>query len=92
MVFESGRSSIYNYETGSPELIKLYEIMSETEGIYGGRFSGAGFKGCCMAIIDPEYREAIVARVTEEYLGAFPKLRNKFSAHICESADGCKFE
>lgn len=92
LVFESGASSIHNYETGSPELIKLYEIMKDTEGIYGGRFSGAGFKGCCMAIIDPDYREDIVAKVTREYLSAFPKLEGKFSSHICVSADGCKFE
>ena len=92
LVFESGYSSIYNYETGSPELIKLYEIMRDTEGVYGGRFSGAGFKGCCMAIIDPAFRENIAAKVTEEYLKAFPKLRGKFSAHFCNSADGCKFE
>ena len=50
--FESGWSSIHNWESGAPEQIKLYEIMRETEGIYGGRFSGAGFKGCCMALID----------------------------------------
>ncbi len=92
LVFESGASSIHNYETGSPELIKLYEIMKETEGVYGGRFSGAGFKGCCMAIVDPAYREDIIARVSEEYLKEFPNLEGKFSSHICHSADGCKFE
>ncbi|MCL2811146.1 MAG: GHMP kinase, partial [Clostridia bacterium] len=54
--FESGHSSIHNYETGSEELIELYEIMRCTDGIYGGRFSGAGFKGCCMALIDPGFR------------------------------------
>lgn len=88
--FESGYSSIHNWETGSPELIKLYEIMCKTEGIYGGRFSGAGFKGCCLAIIDPEYEESIVETVTEQYLSAFPHLRGKYSVHICESADGVK--
>lgn len=92
LVFKSGYSSIHNYETGSPELIKLYDIMCDTEGIYGGRFSGAGFKGCCMAIIDPQYRESICQKVEQEYLSAFPKLRGKFSVHICNSADGCKFE
>lgn len=86
--FESGYSSIYNWETGSPELIKLYEIMTKTSGIYGGRFSGAGFKGCCMALIDPDYEESIVKTVTREYLAAFPELDGKYSAHICESADG----
>lgn len=88
--FESGYSSIHNWETGSAELIKLYEIMRETEGIYGGRFSGAGFKGCCLAIIDPAYEESIIEKVTKEYLEAFPHLVGKYSVHICESADGVK--
>lgn len=86
--FESGRSSIENWETGSPELITLYDIMTKTEGIYGGRFSGAGFKGCCMALIDPAYADAITERVTKAYLAAFPHLVGKFSVHICESQNG----
>lgn len=90
--FESGMSSIYNWETGSPELKTLYEIMTQTEGIYGGRFSGAGFKGCCMALIDPAYEESIKETVTREYLKAFPHLEGKYSVHICESADGVYLE
>lgn len=86
--FESGYSSIHNWETGSPELIRLYEIMTQTDGIYGGRFSGAGFKGCCMALIDPAYESGILEKVEREYLAAFPKLAGKYSAHICHSADG----
>lgn len=86
--FESGRSSIDNWETGSPELIKLYDIMTRTDGIYGGRFSGAGFKGCCMALIDPSFRDSILEKVEREYLKAFPELKGKFSSHICHSADG----
>lgn len=88
--FESGWSSIHNWESGAPEQIRLYEIMRETEGIYGGRFSGAGFKGCCMAMIDPGYEESITERVTREYLKAFPQLEGKYSVHICASADGAE--
>lgn len=88
--FESGHSSIYNYETGSDELKMLYEIMLRTDGIYGGRFSGAGFKGCCMAIIDPTFAQSIEEKVTREYLKAFPALEGKFSVHICDTADGVK--
>ena len=88
LVFESGRSSIVNYECGSPELIRLYEIMTETDGIYGGRFSGAGFRGCCMALIDPEKEEEIKQAVTSAYLKSFPALEGKFSVHFCRSADG----
>lgn len=88
--FESGWSSIYNYETGSDELIALYEIMLRTDGIYGGRFSGAGFKGCCMALIDPKFEDSIRRTVTTEYLKVFPALIGKFSVHFCHTADGVK--
>ena len=89
--FESGLSSINEWETGSPELKTLYEIMTRCEGIYGGRFSGAGFKGCCMALINPDFEESIIKYVSEEYLKAFPELEGKYSVHICESADGAEF-
>lgn len=88
MSFESGHSSIYNYEIGSPELKTLYEIMTRIPGIYGGRFSGAGFRGCCKALINPAYEESIKETVTREYLKEFPPLEGKYSVHICESADG----
>lgn len=86
--FESGRSSVENYECGSTELKKLYEIMTETDGIYGGRFSGAGFKGCCMALIKPGYEETVEASITARYLEAFPELKGKYGFYICDSADG----
>ena len=86
--FESGQSSIVNWETGSPELKALYDIMCHTDGIYGGRFSGAGFKGCCMALIDPSFETSIKQKVTSEYLKIFPELEGKYSVHICQSADG----
>ena len=53
LVTASGHSSIHNYECGSPPLIDLYNILLKTEGIYGARFSGAGFRGCCFALVDP---------------------------------------
>ena len=90
LVFESGYSSVHNYESGCPELIKLYDIMTHTDGIYGGRFSGAGFKGCCMALIDPEYAESIERKVAEEYLREYPALEGKYQFALCESADGVK--
>lgn len=88
--FESGLSSINSWETGSPELKALYEIMTHTEGIYGGRFSGAGFKGCCMALIDPAFEESILTSVKSEYIKAFPKLESKYLGVICQTADGVK--
>ncbi len=90
LIFESGRSSVENYECGCPELITMYDIMTATDGIYGGRFSGAGFKGCCMALIDPDKAEEVERTVTEKYLKAYPHLEGKYSFHLCDSADGVK--
>lgn len=88
LIFQSGLSSIENYETGSPELKTIYDIMTETPGIYGGRFSGAGFKGCCMALINPDCKEEIVKRITEEYLKEFPQYEESFKIEFCYSVDG----
>lgn len=90
LVFASGKSSVENYECGCPELITMYNIMTETNGIYGGRFSGAGFKGCCMALIDPDKAEEIERTVTDRYLRVYPELTGKYSFHLCDSADGVK--
>jgi len=88
LCFESGLSSIVNWETGSPELIELYELMRDTMGVYGGRFSGAGFHGCCIALINPEFTDEAIRSISEKYLRKFHSLEGQYSAHICHSADG----
>ena len=88
LVFESGKSSVTSYECGCPELITLYDIMTRTDGIYGGRFSGAGFKGCCMALIDPDKADAIERYVGEQYLKEYPELKGKYASFICGISDG----
>ena len=90
-MFESGNSSIYNYESGSDELKALHEICYNIKGIYGGRFSGAGFKGSYVAIIDPKYKKEIESKVTEQYLSKFPKYKDSFKVYFCKTADGCEF-
>lgn len=88
LMFESGRSSIENYETGSRELIALHEIMESTTGIYGGRFSGAGFNGSSIALIDPAYKDDMAGSIIERYLQVFPHLKDKVSVNFCTTADG----
>ena len=91
IMFESGYSSIYNWETGSPELKTLYEIMLKCSGVYGGRFSGAGFNGSSIALINPEKREEVSEFLREEYLKVYPQYENDFSIHFCKTADGVQF-
>lgn len=90
-VFESCESSMTDYECGSPELIALYRIMRRTPGIYGGRFSGAGFKGACIALVDPEREEEIRASVTDEYLREYPQYKDTFEIFFCNPANGVDF-
>ena len=87
---ESGYSSIHKWETGSKELIDLYEVLKSIDGVYGCRFSGAGFKGCCIALIDPDKKERIMKEAEEKYLSIYPELKGKYSSHICHTADGIK--
>ena len=89
--FDSCESSIHNYECGSPELIAIYEIMRELPGVYGGRFSGAGFKGACIALIDPARQEEIGKVLTERYLEQFPEYENTFQCFFVEPDDGARF-
>ncbi len=91
LVFESCESSMNDYECGSPELIALYEIMKETDGIFGGRFSGAGFKGACIALVDPARLDDIRAEVTRRYLERYPQYRDSFEIFFCDPANGVDF-
>lgn len=83
LVTASGDSSIRWYESGSPQLITLYEILAQTPGVYGTRFSGAGFRGNCIALIDPAYRESIAAAVHARYPAAQPEEAARYSIHFC---------
>lgn len=88
--FESCESSIHNYECGSPELVAIYNAMRQTDGIYGGRFSGAGFKGACIALCDPSKIEAIEQSVREKYLAEFPQYKDAMECYFCDVADGAR--
>lgn len=87
---ESGRSSVESYECGSPELTTLYRLLCQGEGVYGARFSGAGFRGSCVALSDPAQRRQLTKMLTEGYSAAHPQPARRFQIHFCTSADGAR--
>ncbi len=90
---ESGESSVQNYECGSPQLITLYEILRETAGVYGARFSGAGFRGNCIALVDPAAGDSIAAAIHRRYPVTHPEVADRYSIHFCQPdgrAEVCK--
>ena len=90
--FDSCESSIHNYECGSPELISIYNIMRPLQGVYGGRFSGAGFKGAVIALVDPAYKKEIEKTLTEQYLKEYPEYTDTFKVYWVQPDDGARFE
>jgi galacturonokinase len=89
LVTESGKSSVENYESGSPPLIDLYNILVETDGVYGARFSGGGFRGCSIALVDPEKAESAARHIESEYAARQPeRAAQSDGVLICHSADG----
>lgn len=89
--FDSCESSIHNYECGSPELISIYNIMRPLQGVYGGRFSGAGFKGAVIALVDPKHKEEIESEITKQYLAEYPEYEKTFKVFWVHPDDGARF-
>jgi galactokinase len=71
---QSCESSIRNYESGSPILIELSELVSSTAGVYGSRFSGGGYGGCVVALADKGTAESACAEIAETFSARHPEL------------------
>lgn len=88
LIHASGESSIYNYESGAPHLITLHRMLSRMPGVYGARFSGAGFRGNAVAFIHPDAREDVQRRIQAEYPKAHPDTAETFSMRSCRLGSG----
>jgi galactokinase len=86
LMTESGESSIVNYECGTPPLVTLYGLLRAAPGVYGARFSGAGFGGSCVALVDPSAGDEVVASVASAYRERHPDLASRSSFELCGMA------
>lgn len=86
----SGESSIHNYECGSPPLVDLYHILVKADGVYGGRFSGAGFRGCCVGLIAREAAGKVIDEIKNAYARHQPDFTADAAVIVCHSGDGAK--
>jgi galacturonokinase len=90
LMFESGESSIYQYECGCPELVTIFDILKKCNGVYGARFSGAGYRGCCIGLINPAYKEEIKAAIENMYPKQHPKYKDDYRINFCITDDGAR--
>ncbi|HXG30696.1 MAG TPA: galactokinase family protein [Thermodesulfobacteriota bacterium] len=88
---ESCLSSFENYESGSPELKSLQEIVSSTHGVYGSRFSGGGYGGCVIGLVRHDIAEDAASRIYEAYLDRYPELKGRAAVYLADSEDGVRF-
>ncbi len=88
----SCESSLHQYETGSRELALLQSILVDTPGVYGARFSGAGFGGCSIALVEPARADAAVESVRAAFVHAFPELEARARVFVVASDDGVRVE
>lgn len=91
LMFESGHSSFYQQESGIPEMKLIYDVLKESEGVYGARPSGAGYRGAVIGLVDPAYKESIQAKLQAVYPKAYPELADKFEINFCHTDDGARF-
>ena len=83
---QSCHSSITNYQSGSDILIELHELISATAGVYGSRFSGGGYGGCVVALVQKASAENICSAITELFSARHPELKPQ--AFVVDSVDG----
>lgn len=91
LISASGLSSIQNYECGCEALKQMYEILLKAPGVYGARFSGAGFRGCCIAFVKSDHAVEAASFVKNEYRKLQPELARQTNPEtavvICEAGD-----
>jgi galactokinase len=86
LMIQSCESSIRNYESGSEVLIQLHEIIADTNGVYGSRFSGGGYGGCVVALAQRDLAEDTCTEIAEKFFAIHPELSSK--VFIAETGDG----
>jgi galactokinase len=91
LMFESCRSSIEQYECGSQTIHDLQQIVSQTEGIIGSRFSGGGFGGCVVGFVKASKAEEAVRNIRTTYQKRHPEAANQAAVYLAKSEDGVRF-
>ena len=91
LMFESGNSSFYQQETGIPEMKLIFDILQETDGVYGARSSGAGFRGAVIGLINPSKKDEIKVKIDCIYPEKSPAIKDVYEVNFCKTDDGARF-
>ena len=91
LMFESGMSSFYQQESGIPEMKTIYDILKNSEGVYGARPSGAGYRGAVIGLINPAYKDQIKQNIDDLYPKNHPEIKDVYEVNFCKTDDGARY-
>lgn len=74
-----------DYEVSSRHLDLIVETAQEEKGCLGARLTGAGFGGCCIALIEKSATARFKERLEKRYFESFGMT---IGLHSCRIADG----
>jgi galactokinase len=84
----SCESSIKDYECGSQPIHDLQQIVSQTRGVYGSRFSGGGFGGCVVGLVESKEALDAAEEITIAYQNRHPEVADAARVYLADSASG----
>lgn len=87
---ESCRSSIESYECGSPAIVDLHHALAQSAGVLGNRFSGGGYGGCCVALVQTDGAEDALVEAASRFHRLHPELAERSRFFLVDSEDGVR--
>jgi galactokinase len=84
----SCKSSIEDYECGSQPIHDLQQIVSQTRGVFGSRFSGGGFGGCVVALVAPHEAFEAAEVIKIAYQRRHPEVADAAGVYLADSVPG----
>lgn len=87
---QSSISTIENYDKGSPESKRLFEIAASQSGVYGAAINGGGYGGCVIALVKEDFPEMSAYEIITKYNSSYPELKEKSAAFFAESDEGLR--
>lgn len=75
-----------DYAVSGPELDTLTAMLRDMPGVWGARLTGAGFGGCCIALVNRAQVATIVAEIGPRYDAATGRTSMVFSTNAAAGA------
>ena len=87
LLVESHISLSTDYEVSCEELNVIVHYSTHFDGCVGARMTGAGFGGCCIALVEKEKVDRFILYVAQKYE---QKTMLKADFYVCDLVDGVR--